>query len=843
MNLRQKSDLPRLWYSLFLGCIAARILFAASSADSNSWVGPTVTVVSLGLLSLPMIGAWADRITLPIRLALGVGGVLFLLTGIDYLGFFRIPFVWIGPLFAVLLVFADFFLKIQLTDGSRRLRINGAAAVLALGGVVLLVRFYSGASPELNGIVSTGLLLGSLLFLALLMPYAAVEAREGQERLAINFGGEFRSFVNDTREIGDAKTFLAFWFFLTLAATQLLFTFLRGVWTAPAWFAAAALPGVILIIAAWGAYYSGVMIANFGMKRTIRLSIVLLMLMLPAMRISETRAEATGLALFAVFLVGVLYQSGLVFYSGLLSDRHRGQGLGYHAVVMGAALGLGVMFVQRNPFEVYPVVNFILLMISLILLHPIRTGRFADSPIIQDAGREASDWEDWGQKPSPSVRHNIFSRFVQILARSLAEIFFGRLRIIGVENLRPDQGAILAANHPNTFLDPLLITAIAPGRLHYWAKSTLWKLPMLGGVLDSLGALPVYRRQDSPSRSGGNKQTLNIAAKKLEHGAHILIFPEGVSEPGLSLKPIKTGAARLGFQALEAGGWKNDIVIAPIGIDYHEPTIFRTHVTIRIGKPVSLLSYKSAYEAHPRNTVLEITETVSERLKDLLPHLEEPELETLVLRIQRLYGDQILQIMNERDETAARKAISEAVNHYQKLDPDTVYLFNQRVGAYFTEREMWSGKDDPAKPGVLEILKMLLGFFSIATYGLLVNWIPYRLTGKFAEWLTVSPVWKATAKMVLGGMIFGLYYIFVGVLFSTPLGPLSACLIVLSMILSAFIALGALNRFSFRIRRILAVFRSFWVRESNEDLETIRVGLVQDLERFRESYAFYRAKE
>jgi uncharacterized protein involved in cysteine biosynthesis len=70
-----------------------------------------------------------------------------------------------------------------------------------------------------------------------------------------------------------------------------------------------------------------------------------------------------------------------------------------------------------------------------------------------------------------------------------------------------------------------------------------------------------------------------------------------------------------------------------------------------------------------------------------------------------------------------------------------------------------------------------------------------------------------------------------------------AWLTIMTVVISAFVALGSLDRFAFRFRQLKNIWQVFWTQDTNEDLEAMKVSLIQDLERFRESYAFYRSKE
>lgn len=596
-----------------------------------------------------------------------------------------------------------------------------------------------------------------------------------------------------------------------------------------------------------GALSTASITAAYGIRRTLLLTSLLSAFLVLGLYASQLGMEAILMVACAGFLLGVTWGVTFSLCARFVAPSKCGQMAAYSlsAVVLGVALGrfLHLFSVPDS----LPLSNSLVFLIALVFALRISSsravsmllpGEVSDNP---ESPREVEwDWQD-GQV-SGLGHHNFFSYFSRFLAQSLAEIFFGRLRIEGREHLKLDRGTILVANHPNTFFDPLLITALSSARLHYWAKSTLWKLPMIGSVLDSFGAIPVFRKEDGLA-GDGNLRSLDLAAEKLIQDGVLLIFPEGVSEVGLSLKPIKTGAARLGFTTMVARNWVGDLKIIPIGLDYSEPRLFRSGVTVRVGEPVTMGRFRHAWQVSPRAAVVQVTSVLTEALASLLPHLNAPELEVLVLQIQRLYGERLLQILGEDDETSARMAIAEAVNHYHAMDPETLLLFSQRMNMYQRERERLSTPVNHPPIPVSDLLRMLSSLFSLASFGLVSNWIPYRLTGKLVALVTQTPVWVAFAKLMVGGLVFGLYYLLLGFLFLHLVSPLGCFMLLSAIVFSAFVALGAMERFAFRFRQLNSLWQAFWTQDTDENLDEMKVSLIQDLERFRESYAFYKAKE
>ena len=73
---------------------------------------------------------------------------------------------------------------------------------------------------------------------------------------------------------------------------------------------------------------------------------------------------------------------------------------------------------------------------------------------------------------------------------------------------------------------------------------------------------------------------LHAAAERLVHGAIVGIFPEGKSHDLPHVEPVKSGAARIAFDAVKSGA--RDLRIVPIGINYERKEAFRSAVWVRV---------------------------------------------------------------------------------------------------------------------------------------------------------------------------------------------------------------------------------------------------------------------
>ena len=122
---------------------------------------------------------------------------------------------------------------------------------------------------------------------------------------------------------------------------------------------------------------------------------------------------------------------------------------------------------------------------------------------------------------------------------------WGRLRVSGLEVL-PTEGPVLLAGNHDSYWDPIAVgVAARPRRLiKALAKSSMWKLPLVGSVLDGMGQIPI-------DRGKGDAGALSRAIAELRAGACIGVFPEGTRSLGRELR-ARSGFGRLAEAVPEA---------------------------------------------------------------------------------------------------------------------------------------------------------------------------------------------------------------------------------------------------------------------------------------------------
>lgn len=209
---------------------------------------------------------------------------------------------------------------------------------------------------------------------------------------------------------------------------------------------------------------------------------------------------------------------------------------------------------------------------------------------------------------SPSLR---LYRVTRSLLGPIVKAYF-RASWSGVDHIPPSGAVVLACNHLSN-LDPVLLGAACPRQINYLAKIELFRVPVLGSLIQQYGAIPLKRSASDPD-------AMRLVEQVLEHDQVLALFPEGTRSRDGRLKPFRFGAARLAL--------KHNTHLVPaaiVGTDRAMPAGAkfpkRTGVKIAFGQPLNLTPYRYTLsgdtpEAHMLEAVTALLQAEVGRLKD-----------------------------------------------------------------------------------------------------------------------------------------------------------------------------------------------------------------------------------
>lgn len=132
-----------------------------------------------------------------------------------------------------------------------------------------------------------------------------------------------------------------------------------------------------------------------------------------------------------------------------------------------------------------------------------------------------------------------------------------RAEVTGLENVPKEGGFIVASNHLS-FFDSLIIQALTPRDVAFFAKAEYFTTPGVKGKLmksffESVGSIPVQRGEQAASVAA-----LDSLVEIIEGGSGIGIYPEGTRSRDGRLYRGRTG---VGWLALTTG-----VPVVPVGL-------------------------------------------------------------------------------------------------------------------------------------------------------------------------------------------------------------------------------------------------------------------------------------
>jgi 1-acyl-sn-glycerol-3-phosphate acyltransferase len=133
---------------------------------------------------------------------------------------------------------------------------------------------------------------------------------------------------------------------------------------------------------------------------------------------------------------------------------------------------------------------------------------------------------------------------IRLLRAALRLLFrlLWQMRYVGVENVPPSGGVIIAANH-QTYLDPFWLGGPVPLYSRFLAWDKVFDWPVAGKIMRLLGAWPLQVQK-------GDRRAIRRSLQWLRGGGALVIFPEGGrSFSDGRMQEFKVGAARLALEA------------------------------------------------------------------------------------------------------------------------------------------------------------------------------------------------------------------------------------------------------------------------------------------------------
>jgi 1-acyl-sn-glycerol-3-phosphate acyltransferase len=172
---------------------------------------------------------------------------------------------------------------------------------------------------------------------------------------------------------------------------------------------------------------------------------------------------------------------------------------------------------------------------------------------------------------------------------------------------------LITANHPNSFLDAIIIATIFNKPIHFLARGDAFNKPWHNVLLRTLHMFPIYRMSEGKEFLKLNAAAIENSRNVLRKNGIVLIFIEGICVNKHELQPFKKSAARIASNC-----WKEGIPlkILPLGLAYSSFNKMGKSVLIQTEE---IMNQKTLmpFEEEPRNYVF-FNEILFEKIEKLV---------------------------------------------------------------------------------------------------------------------------------------------------------------------------------------------------------------------------------
>lgn len=238
-------------------------------------------------------------------------------------------------------------------------------------------------------------------------------------------------------------------------------------------------------------------------------------------------------------------------------------------------------------------------------------------------------------------------QFVKIIARAAIKFYCRDLQINKPALLKCEGPLLLAANHPNSFLDAIILCTIFDKPVYSLARGDAFKGKLIAKILFAFKMLPVYRVSEGVENLDENYKTFELCKTIFKQNGIVLIFSEGKCINEWHLRPLKKGTARLAISS-----WADGIPlkVLPVGINYSSFEKFGKNVRMFFGEFItadiidtddahgkSIQSFNSALQKQLAPFVFEIDGTDKKKRHKKF-HVAQPSLKKALLLLPSAAG-------------------------------------------------------------------------------------------------------------------------------------------------------------------------------------------------------------
>lgn len=406
-------------------------------------------------------------------------------------------------------------------------------------------------------------------------------------------------------------------------------------------------------------------------------------------------------------------------------------------------------------------------------------------------------------------------------------VYFKKVHVLNLEKVPVNKPVMLLPNHPNAFLDAVVVSIQLHQQVNFLVRSDVFNTPLKKWLLARLNNYPIYRIQEGTENLKKNEETFRLCSELFRQNKTILIFPEGICIREKRLRKLKKGAARIAFGSEEQSDFSLDLQLVPVGVNYSEFGKIGGELVLNFGDPISIISYKEQYAIEKAKAINDLTSKIEEAMLNLVINVPTPDEDALFNDLETI---RFTKEESGREKFNRKKKLSDDLHILKKNHPELLQEVKQLADSYFTALRKHDTKDEAVTGlkswSVLNDLGLFLTS-PLFLFGAVLNILPLKLTWKLSNKAVSKEEFFDSVNMIGGMFIFIFYYL----LMLIPLSFIAAngyqlVLLIFSLPLAGRVALEWWYRL--KAGRSVKAFRSMSAEEK-EDLKEKRALLMSKL--------------
>lgn len=348
-------------------------------------------------------------------------------------------------------------------------------------------------------------------------------------------------------------------------------------------------------------------------------------------------------------------------------------------------------------------------------------------------------------------------------------IIYKKVIITGKEKIPDNCPIVFAPNHQNALSDPLAVLLNTKFQPVWLARADIFQNKTAAAILKFLKIMPVYRMRDGKENLGKNDETFESSVRVLENNFALGLFPEAAHTGRRQMIPSKKAVPRIVFMAAEKAKSNLNIQVIPTGIYYSSYWKFNRTLILNFGDPIPANDYLEEYKTNPNGAVISLKNRIHEAILHLVIEIGSKKYYKEFEIIREIYGKHYLERQKLKDTPLNRfksdQLLTAKLDALEAKSPEETAALINEINVYNATVKRLKIRhwlvEKPAN-NLWKFLRnqvtLILGL-PIFVFGALFNAIPFLAIDYFVRKKVKDKAFWSTFFLVLGIIVFPLFYI------------------------------------------------------------------------------------